>query len=246
MALITDDEGNWERYEPGDKDWGHPEYGTSPGTWEKSPDFKFKNHKPTIPGYYSVNWDYGSTYGSLYWDGTAFGDWAYGKFNPVNQEGVKIWSGYNWDTSSWDNQPPEPPDLICSNKKCGWVGMGSERIEDAEFNDHCPECNGTDFDWIDYDPDTAKGRKNRKKYCHVGDAADLEAALEELKAEFELINSACTGCAWEGPIDDTYDVEGQMVCPECREPVEILSEEDEARADINNYDADGKFIGDTK
>jgi hypothetical protein len=37
-----------------------------------------------------------------------------------------------------------------------------------------------------------------------------------------------------------------MVCPECKSRVEILSEEDEARADINNYDADGKFIGDVK
>ena len=80
------------------------------------------------------------------------------------------------------------------------------------------------------------------------------AALEELKAEFEalcadtpdLINSACTGCAWEGPIDDTLDDDGEMVCPECKSRVEILSEEDEARADINNYDADGKFIGDVK
>ena len=255
MAKVIDDQGNWERYEPEEKDWGHPEHGTSPGTWEKSPDFKFKKDKPVHPGYYSVNWDYGSTYGSLYWDGTAFGDWQFGKFKPVNQEGVKIWSGYNWDTSDWANQPPEPPDLICSNKKCGWVGMGSERIEDEEFNEHCPHCNGTDFDWIDYDPDTAKGRKNREQYCRTrSDVADLEAALEELKAEFEalcadmpdIINCACTGCAWEGPIDDTLDDDGQMICPECESHVEILSEEDEARADINNYDADGKFIGDTK
>ena len=172
MVRVTDDQGNWERYEPEEKDWGHPEHGTSPSTWEKSVDFNFKKQKPTIPGYYSVNWSYGSTYGSLYWDGKEFGDWQFGKFNPVNQEGVKKWSGYNWDTSSWVNQPPEPPDLICSNKKCGWVGQGSERIEDAEFNDHCPACNGTDFDWIDYDPDSAKGRKNRAKYCKPWDPVE--------------------------------------------------------------------------
>ena len=188
MALIIDDEGNWERYEPEDKDWGHPEHGTSPSTWEKSSDFKFKDHKPTLSGYYSVNWDYGSTYGSLYWDGQAFGDWAYGKFKPVNQEGVKTWSGFNWDTSSWANQPPEPPNLICTNKKCGWIGMSEERIDDDNYDSHCPHCNGTDFDWIDYDPDTATGRKNRKKYCRTkSDVADLEAALEELKAEFEQL-----------------------------------------------------------
>jgi hypothetical protein len=187
MALITDDEGNWERYSPEEKDWGHPEYGTSPSTWEKSVDFKFKNQKPTISGYYNVNYGYGSTYGSLYWNGTAFGDWAYGKFDPVSDESVVTWSGYNWDTSSWNNQPPEPPALICSNKKCGWVGMSDERITDEQFDEHCPHCNGTDFDWIDYDPNTAKGRKNRKQYCYVGDTSDLEAALEELKAEFEAL-----------------------------------------------------------
>jgi hypothetical protein len=255
MVRVIDDEGNWERYEPEEKDWGHPEYGTSPSSWESSPKFKFKKDKPVYPGYYSVNYGYGSTYGSLYWDGDNFGDWAFGKFNPEDQKGVVSWQGYNWDTTDWANRPPEPPDLICTNTTCGWVGLGDERRTDDEFNEHCPDCDGTDFDWIDYDPDTAKGRKNRKKYCRTkSDVADLEAALQELKDEFEalcadtpnLINSACTGCAWEGPIDDTYDVEGQMVCPECREPVEILSEEDEARADINNYDADGKFIGDVK
>jgi len=188
MCLITDDEGSWERYEPEEKDWGHPEYGTSPSTWEKSTDFKFQDQKPTIPGYYNVNWSYGSTYGSLYWNGKEFGDWEYGKFNPVNQAGVKTWSGYNWDTSDWNNRPPEPPDLICSNNNCGWVGAGEERRTDDNYDDHCPECNGTDFDWIDYDPNTAKGRKNRKKYCRThSDVADLEAALEELKAEFEAL-----------------------------------------------------------
>ena len=134
-------------------------------TWEQSKTFKFKKDKPTIPGYYSVNWCYGSTYGSLYWDGKEFGDWEYGKFNPVNQEGVKSWSGYNWDTSDWANQPAEPADLICDNKECGWVGKSEDRRTDDDYNDHCPECDGTEFTWIDYDPDTKEGRANRKKYC---------------------------------------------------------------------------------
>jgi len=190
MVIVTDDEGNWERYEPEEKDWGHPEYGPSPDTWEKSKKFNFNKDKPTIPGYYNVNWSYGSTYGSLYWDGIAFGDWEYGKFKPVTQDGVKSWSGYNWDTSDWANRPPEPPNLICSNKKCGWVGASEERRTDDNYDDHCPECDGTDFDWIDYDPDTATGRKNREKYCHVGDVADLEADLEDLKAEFEALIAA--------------------------------------------------------
>ena len=188
MVRLIDDEGNFERYEPEDKDWGHPEYGTSPSTWEKTVDFKFAKVKPTIPGYYSCTWQhFGTTYGSAYWDGTQFGEWEYGKFKPLSGE-VITWSGYNWDTSDWANQPPEPPGLICSNKKCGWIGDNDARITDENFDEHCPECNGTDFDWIDYDPDTAKGRKNREKYCRTrSDVADLEAALEELKAEFEAL-----------------------------------------------------------
>ena len=186
MARITDDNGNWERYEPEEKDWGHPEYGTSPSSWEKSKTFKFKKDKPTIPGYYSVNWSYGSTYGSLYWDGKEFGDWEYGKFNPVNQDGVKKWSGYNWDTSSWVNQPPEPPDLICSNKTCGWVGRGEDRRTDDDYNDHCPDCNGTDFDWIDYDPDSKEGRANRKKYCKPWDPIEsLQKIIDAFPAQTE-------------------------------------------------------------
>ena len=166
MVMLTDDEGNFERYDPEEKDWGHPEYGTSPSSWEQSKTFKFKKDKPTMPGYYSVNWCHGSTYGSLYWDGKEFGDWEYGKFNPVAQDGVKSWSGYNWDTSSWANQPTEPAELSCDNKACGWVGKGEERRTDDNYDDHCPECDGTEFSWIDYNPDSKEGRDNRAKYCN--------------------------------------------------------------------------------
>jgi hypothetical protein len=169
--------GDWERYEPKEKDWGHPAHGTSPSRWEQTETFKFKKLKPTIPGYYSVNWGGGSSFGSLYWDGTAFGKWEYGKFNPIRQQGVKSWSGYSWDTSDWVNQPPEPVDVSCDNKKCGWVGHGEQRRRDDEYNDHCPNCDGSEFTWIDYDPNTALGRKNRAKYCLEWDPA---VALERI------------------------------------------------------------------
>ena len=188
MVRVIDNEGNWERYEPGEKDWGHPEFGTSPSTWEKSVDFDFKKQKPTIPGYYSVNWSHGSTYGSLYWDGKEFGDWEYGKFNPVNQAGVKKWSGYNWDTSSWVNQPPEPPGLVCDNKECGWVGDNDARITDENFDEHCPKCNGTDFSWIDYDPDTKEGRDNRAKYCKPWDPTVSLERIVASNPEFQAEN----------------------------------------------------------
>ena len=100
----------------------------------------------------------------MYWDGTEFGEFEYGKFKP--QAGVDTWSGYNWDTTDWDNQPIEPFDIICSNEKCGWVGKSDERRTDDNYDDHCPECDGTEFSWIDYDAETKEGRANREKYCN--------------------------------------------------------------------------------
>ena len=168
MVMLTDDEGNFERYSPEEKDWGHPPIGTSPSEWEKSETFKFKKVKPTIEGWYSCVWkSYGTTYGTAYWNGTEFGEWEHGKFKSI--AGVETWSGYNWDTSSWVNQPPEPVDAICDNKECGWVGMRSDMREDDDYNSHCPSCDGTEFSWVDYDPNTKEGRANRKKYCKEWD-----------------------------------------------------------------------------
>jgi len=187
MYLVMDNN-TWETYAPEEKDWGHPPHGSSPSTWERSETFKFKKVQPTLPGYYSCTWKhFGTTYGTAYWDGSQFGEWEYGKFNPITGE-IVTWSGYNWDTGSWVNQPPEPVDIACDNKKCGWVGMASERREDAEYNDHCPECDGTEFTWIDYDPDSAVGRKNRAKYCREWDPAiamdRIVASADEEPAEW--------------------------------------------------------------
>lgn len=163
MVRLTDDEGNFERYEPQEKDWGHPPIGTSPSDWETTKKFKFAKNKPTIEGWYSCIWrSYGTTYGTAYWNGSEFGEWEYGKFKPIS--GVESWSGYTWDTSSWANQPPQPVDAICDNKECGWIGFRSDMREDDNYVDHCPECDGTDFAWINYDPDSKEGRDNRKKY----------------------------------------------------------------------------------
>jgi hypothetical protein len=180
MVRLIDDNGNFERYDPEEKDWGTPECGTSPDDWEKSPDFKFAKHKPVHEGWYNCVWrSFGTTYGSLYWDGKNFGAFQYGKFNP--QAGVDTWQGYNWDTASWVNRPPEPPDVVCDNKKCKWIGMGDDRIQDEEYDNHCPKCNGTDFSWIDYDPMTAKGRKNREQFCQEWDpVAALDKIVESM------------------------------------------------------------------
>lgn len=226
MVLITDADGNWERYEPGEKDWGHPEFGVSPANWESSPKFKFKQHQPAYPGYYSVNWGYGSTFGSMYWDGENFGEWEFGKFKPVDQKGVETWQGYNWDTNSWVNQPPEPADVQCSNKECGWVGASKDRIEDDEYNDHCPECDGTDFDWIDYDPNTKEGQANRTKYCKPWDPALALDRIIIADGDNKVgTDACCVQCDWEGTVDDLYyeDEFADGVCPDCHEPVEFIT-----------------------
>jgi hypothetical protein len=122
----------------------------------------------------------------LYWNGTAFGDWEYGKFNPVGQDGVVSWQGYNWDTTDWANQPPEPPEAVC--KKCKWTGnRDAMRQDDTDYEYHCPECDSTNWDWIEYDPETAKGRKNRDKYCQPAVSQDWDPAeeLDKILDEFE-------------------------------------------------------------
>ncbi len=185
MVRLTDDEGNFERYEPEEKDWGHPPIGPSPDTWESSQKFKFSKVKPTIEGWYSCVWKgFGTTYGTAYWNGSEFGEWEHGKFNPIS--GVETWSGYNWDTSSWVNQPPEPVDTVCDNKECGWIGMRKDMREDDEYNSHCPQCDGTNFSWIDYDPNTKEGRSNRKKYCREWDP---KVSFDRIVAAFPITQS---------------------------------------------------------
>jgi hypothetical protein len=105
------------------------------------------------------------------------------------------WQGYNWDTTSWVNQPPEPPNIICDNKKCKWIGMSEDRVQDEEYDNHCPNCNGTDFSWIDYDPMTAEGRNNREQFCKGWDpiiALDrlVITKVEDGEDETEVPNKA--------------------------------------------------------
>ena len=186
MCLVGED-GEWTRYEPEERDWGHPKSGPGPSDWERSPKFDFKKYKPVYPGWYGAVWSsWGTSYGSLYWDGENFGEWEYGKFNPVTK--VETWSGFNWDTSDWANRPPAPKDIKCDNKKCQWVGHSEDRETDDDYNDHCPDCGGTEFTWINFDPDTKEGRANRELYCITQAEekqfiAGLDAALAELAEE---------------------------------------------------------------
>jgi hypothetical protein len=63
------------------------------------------------------------------------------------------------------------------------------------------------------------------------DRVDLEAALEELKAEFEVLcaeseaaDVVCPICKWQGTVDETVDRDEQMRCPECDDIVEFKQE----------------------
>ena len=238
-------EGDVQEYDtPSDEDYGVPEHGPSPDDWEKSPKFKFKQHKPVHVGWYSCNWGYGSTYGSLYWNGENFVEFDYGKERVIEPKSIVTWQGYNWDTSSWVNQPPEPIDCECP--KCKWVGRRTELIENSDGADKCPGCGTEDWNWIDYDPDTAKGRKNRAKYCKPWDPVQ---ALESIKVpeniapfpgsdtfdwspleeeedddnEESTPDYECVQCEWSGTVDEVaYDDDDNMICPECGEPIELI------------------------
>lgn len=216
MVRLIDDEGHWERYEPGEKDWGHPESGPSPSDWEKSPAFDFKKHKPVHVGWYNCTWgNYGTTHGSAYWNGEHFGEWEHGKFDQIDDAYMKEWQGYNWDTSSWANQPPDPPDAKC---KCGWIGnRDAMTVNDDTYDYECPECKSTKFEWLDYDPTTPKGRKNRERYCVPAMPTAPEVTEEEEAQLIALLDQALDDLAKESGIE-FEDRTGETVAPKDKWP----------------------------
>ena len=128
--------------------------------------------------------------------------------------------------------------------------MSDDRRTDEDYDDHCPECDGTDFDWIEYDPDTAKGRKNREKYCKEWDPVEAlkripvpepesiapfpgADTMTEGKDTFDWSpleddeestpDYECVQCEWSGTVDEAvYDDDDNMICPECGEPIELI------------------------
>lgn len=164
---LVDDE--FTSYESGDDvdenfDDGTPPSGPSPDDWEKSP--KITEGNPTISGWYSCNYGYsGNTWGSLYWNNDR-GLWESYYHGRVTEEYKQVvyYQGYNWDTSDWANRPSAPVEVKCKHKGCGWTGKREDMRTDDDYNDHCPECDGTNWEWIDYDPETKEGKKNRVKY----------------------------------------------------------------------------------
>jgi len=81
-----------------------------PEDYEKTKDFKFnKKNRPPVPGDYKCSWSpgFGTSYGTLEWDGDKWLDYEYDK--PVEITGVTEWSGLNWDTSDMKNKPKRKP-----------------------------------------------------------------------------------------------------------------------------------------
>ena len=61
---------------------------------------------------------------------------------------------------------------------------GDDRIRDDDYNDYCPNCNGQEFSWIDYDPNTKEGRANRDRFCKEWDpVAALDKIVESMPEE---------------------------------------------------------------
>lgn len=186
LYLVNED-GETERYVDGSDvdenfDDGTPPMGPSPSDWEKT--VKFKGVNPTITGWYSCNYAHGSTFSSLYWNGekNVWEDYHNGRVVSTYDK-VDWWYGYNWDTSNWDNQPTAPSDVIC--KKCKQDNNSDNMERNDDYDLVCPDCGSTKFDWIEYDPNTVKGRKNREKFCETESITNKlarikrEAGIEE-------------------------------------------------------------------
>ena len=143
-------------------DDGTPPSGPAPDDWEMSHKITWGN--PTITGWYNCNYSNGSSWGSLYWNNEkkVWEDYFHGRVTHT-YETVHWYQGYNWDTSDWANRPQVPPAVRCKN--CDWLGQRDELRDDDNWDSHCPECDSKKLDHIEYDPDTAKGRKNRAKHC---------------------------------------------------------------------------------
>jgi hypothetical protein len=81
-----------------------------PEDYEQTKDFKFtKKNRPPVPGDYKCTWSpgFGTSYGSLEWTGEKWLEYEYDL--PKEVQGVKEWSGLNWDTSDMKNKPKRKP-----------------------------------------------------------------------------------------------------------------------------------------
>ena len=111
------------------------------------------------------------------------------------------------DESSWHHEPP-PPEPTHKCTKCKWTGQSYDaewqwpEDDEQEAKKVCPYCE-SDVELTEHGIQKAK---------------EDEEQMAEWNKEFDE-NAECTSCEWTGPEEDTLTIEGQMCCPECREPV---------------------------
>ena len=139
-------------------------------------------------------------------------DWFPKKIKPVREGVYNVktagknsytyqarWTGTDWfNTWSSDNDVPL--------KIKEWQGIAVD-----------PDAEPTAQQLAHFSPDVLKQALDELAKEHGTPTADEIEALEQVE---------CVQCDWKGLVDETYDVEGQMVCPECREPVEFVNGED--------------------
>ena len=144
-------------------------------------------------------------------------DWFPKKIKPV-REGVYMirttgknswthqakWTGSKWVSAWTDEVDYETTDEIKTRE---WQGLASD--PDAD---------------IEWDPATEL-QKIVDDFTFEQGVAELERAVNELGAKVNDNNVECVQCDWKGTVDETNDWDGQLCCPQCGEPVEIIEEE---------------------
>ena len=93
-------------------------------------------------------------------------------------------------------------------------GSGTEEIKIKEWQG------------IAYDPDEHFLREELDKIALEHPGFPTATELDELE------QMECVQCNWRGSCEETFDVEGQMVCPECGEPVEFVNGDNSDELDI--------------
>ena len=133
------------------------------------------------------------------------------------------------------NRPPMPGDYKCTwspgfGTSYGTLEWDGERWLEYEY-DKPKEVTGVkDWAGLNWDTSDMKNKPKRKprtpKTGIYPYPSQDTLKMQELKEELESIevpkhDAECVQCDWKGTVDECNDWDGQIVCPECGEPVEL-------------------------
>ena len=112
------------------------------------------------------------------------------------------------------------------------VRLGEYEVETSDGYTYRAVYNGTDW-FKPWNQEESVKIKQWRGIAYDPDEQFLRDELDRIYKEYPGFPSAeqldqleqveCVQCEWKGMVDETWDVEGQMVCPECREPVEFTN-----------------------